>query len=59
MYVASPFFGTSKTTAILTNAQSKFMLVILDGVLVPPSHCSTPNCVFVSLYFPEHRKRQG
>ena len=33
---APPIFGTTKTSVFLTNAQSRFAIVVLDGVLGPP-----------------------
>ena len=33
---APPIFGTTKTSAFSTNAQSRFASVVLDGVLGPP-----------------------
>ena len=33
---ALPIFGASKTSAFSTNAQSRFVSVVLDGVLGPP-----------------------
>ena len=31
-----PIFGTSKTCALSANAQSRFALIVLDGVVGPP-----------------------
>ena len=33
-----PIFGVTKTSAFSTNAQSRFVSVVLDGVLGPSRH---------------------
>ena len=50
-----PIFGTMKTSAFSTNAQSRFASVVLDGVLGPDK--DRLEDMDVSVNFPTRRKR--
>ena len=52
---APPLFGTTKTSAFATNAQSRFASVVLDGVLGPDK--DRLEDMDVSVNFPTRRKR--
>ena len=46
---APPIFVATKASALSTNAKSRFVSIVLDGVLKPPHIVGTPDDVLVSL----------